>query len=174
MMHPHSESEEFLKAYDAHADALLRHCYFRVYDREKAKDVVQETYIRAWKYLAEGRQVDNLRAFLYKVANNLIIDLSRKRKEMSLDMLQEQGFDPGEDSTDSLLSRIDARAAVAMIEYLEEPYRSAVVMRYLDDMSPKEIAVVFDESENTISVRIHRGIKKLQLLAHRQKNEREV
>lgn len=38
---------EFMKAHDAYADALFRHCYFRLYDRERAKDLVQDAFMKA-------------------------------------------------------------------------------------------------------------------------------
>ena len=40
--------DEFMKVYDAHVDAIFRHCYFRVFDRERARDLVQETFLKTW------------------------------------------------------------------------------------------------------------------------------
>jgi len=48
-------------------------------------------------------------------------------------------------------------------------YREVLVMRYIDDMAPKEIAHILGESENAISVRLHRGIKKVKELMERPK-----
>lgn len=81
-------------AYEAYADAIFRHCYFRVFNRELGKELMQETFLRVFEYLSKGNTVDNMRAFLYRVANNLIIDNVRRKKELSLDALNEQGFDP--------------------------------------------------------------------------------
>src|SRR3989344_280465 len=90
---------DFLAAYDEHADALFRHCLIRVRDREIAKDIVQETFSRTWKYLSEGKEVDYIRAFLYRVANNLIVDGSRKKKTSSLDaLMEEDGFEIADES----------------------------------------------------------------------------
>lgn len=76
---------DFLAAYDEHSDALFRHVLIRVRDREVAKDIVQEAFSRTWLYLSEGKKIDYMRAFLYRVANNLIVDGSRKKKSASLD-----------------------------------------------------------------------------------------
>src|SRR5437763_398183 len=85
---------EFLAAFDEHSDALFRHCFVRVRDREAAKDIVQETFTKTWDYLAKGKKVDHLRAFLYRVANNLIVDASRRKRSTSLDhMMEEDGFE---------------------------------------------------------------------------------
>lgn len=159
------DSEEFLQAYDQLADAIFRHCFFRVYDREEAKDLVQETFIRGWGYIAKGKEVQNLKALLYKIANNLIIDGSRRKKTASLDELREHGFDPGEDKQDELEARIAAREVMPILQGIEPAYRQVVVMRYIDDMPPAEIASVLNESENAVSVRLHRAVKKLRTLA---------
>lgn len=154
--------QEFLAAYDLYADAIFRHCYFRVFDRERGKDLMQETFMRAWEYLNKGEKVLNMRAFLYRVANNLIIDESRKKKEASLDRLQEEGFDPGIDETDKMNSRLEHGRVLNTLKDLDDNYRNILVMRYMNDLSPSEIAEVTGESANTVSVRIYRGLKQLR------------
>ena len=159
--------DSFINAYDTYADAIFRHCYFRVYDRERAKDIMQETFMKTWEYIASGNEIENIRAFLYRVANNCIIDNARKKKERSLDELQEQGFEPGYDDTKKHQDRLDAHAALAIVDQLDDKYREAVLLRYLDDLSPKEIASIINESENVVSVRIHRGLAQLKKLLKR-------
>lgn len=156
--------QEFLTAYDKYADALFRHCYFRVFNRALAQDLVQETFTRAWKRLADVGPVDNLRAFLYRIMTNLIIDNARKKHEASLDELQEEGFSPA--NTDHLHIQIkaDAKSLFEVLDGLEESYRTVLVLRYIDDLTPKEIAAVLEENTNTVSVRIHRALLKARLL----------
>lgn len=148
-----------MQAYEAFSDAIFRHCYFRIFNRERAKELMQETFMRTWKELAGGKSIENLRAFLYRVANNLIIDEARKKKEISLEKMQEEGFDlAGRDRGQA----IEAGEALLLARRLDSKYRNAVLMRYIDDFSPKEIAEIVGESENTVSVRIHRGLKQLK------------
>lgn len=158
--------EQFLGWYDQFADAIFRHCFFRLSDREKAKDVTQETFMRLWKYLAEGKEIANARAFLYRIANNLVIDEYRKKEMFSLDQMQEEtGFDIGFDPKRALESRDEFERAQALIEQIPDPSREALVMRHIDGFSVKEIARITHESENVISVRIHRAMEKLKTLA---------
>lgn len=159
---PSDTETAFLEAYDAYADAIFRHCYFRAFDRERGKDLMQETFMRAWQYLAKGGEVQNMRAFLYRIANNLIIDESRKKKEMSLDKLQEEGFDPGRDETPLMQSRLEHGRVLQSLNRLDSAYRDTIVMRYVNELSPSEIAEVTGESANTVSVRIYRGLKQLR------------
>jgi len=80
-MQQDKREKEFLDAYEKYADAIYRHCYFRVYNKELAEDLTQETFIKTWKYIVEGKEVKNIKSFLYRVAVNLIIDNSRKKKK---------------------------------------------------------------------------------------------
>lgn len=160
---------DFLAGYDAYADALFRHCYIRVRDREVAKDIVQETFTRTWQYLSSGKQVPHLRAFLYRVANNLIVDGVRRKHTTSLDsMMEEDGFEPRDESAKDPVDIPAAREALKLLDSLDELYRTAVTMRIIDELSPKEIARILGVSENVVSVRIHRGIERLAKLARRE------
>ena len=81
--------KKYLEAYEKFADGIFRHTYLRLGDREKAKDLTQETFLKVWQYLIGCKSVVNFKAFLYKVASNLIIDETRKKKTDSLDKMQE-------------------------------------------------------------------------------------
>ena len=163
--------EGFIKAYDDHGDAIFRYFYFRVSDRERAKDFTQETFMRTWEYIAKGNEVKSIKAFLYQVARNLMIDHSRKKTMESLDALQELGFNPGKDDRPHLHLAIDARTALQVIHQLDEKYRDVVLMRYVDGFTPKEIAKDLNETENVVSVRLHRALKKIKDLLESKENQ---
>lgn len=154
--------QEFLKVYEKEADAIYRYCYFRVYQQEKGRDFMQEAFTKAWQYLCEGNDVKNIRALVYKIANNLIIDYVRKKKEASLEAMQEAGFAPGAHMHEMSDNYLDAKVAVEKLQLIEPEYREVVYMRYIENLTPREIAKILGEKVNIISVRIHRGIKKLK------------
>ncbi len=159
----------FLKAFDEYNDALFRHAYLRVSNREKAIDLVHDAFTKVWSYIREGYEIDSFRPFLYKVLNNLIIDEYRKRKESSLDALLEmEGVDEGsfdelsESSVEMLAATIDGRKAFELLEELPDQYREVIILRFVDELGPREISQLIEESENVVSVRIHRGLKLLR------------
>jgi len=154
--------EEFAKAFDQYHDGIFRHCYFHLFDRERAKELMQETFMKTWEYVSDGKDVDNVQAFLYRVATNLIYNEGRKKKEASLDELQEAGYEPPDE--DEAFSRdvIDEERVVKTLKKIEEPYRSAVAMRYIEGLAPAEIASITGDSANVVSVRIHRGLQQLR------------
>ena len=156
-------NEHFIKAYDEFSDAIFRHCFFKLSDRELAKDVLQDVFMRTWEYMSQKGEIKNIKAFLYQVANNLIIDQYRKRKyNLSLEEMKETGFDvPSKEKRDAYFSA-EVRNIMEIIKKLDPIYKDVLFFRYVDDLSPKDIAEILNESENVISVRLNRGIKKIQ------------
>lgn len=156
----------FLEAFDVYADALFRHAFFRVSDREKAKDLVSDTFAKTWDYLVKGNQIDDFRPFLYRTLNRLIIDTYRRKKSDSLDALLDEGDVPMgaftelvEGSLDELAWALDAKRVPELLAAMPESYREVVVMRHIDELLPAEIAELLNEPVNTVSVRIHRGMQ---------------
>lgn len=154
----------FIKAYDEHSDALFRHCLFRLSDREKSIDIVQDTFTKTWVYISLGKKVGNMRAFLYKTLNNLIIDEYRRKKHISLDFLNDDGFDPHFEETTTIEEKLDGSIALSLLRQLPDQYKDILFMKYVNGLDIAEIAEITGESSNTIAVRIHRGINKLREL----------
>ena len=166
--------EEFREVFEKHSDELFRHAALRLSNRDRALEVTQECFLRAWEFLERGEHIRQYRAFLYRTLNNLIIDEYRKKKSVSLDAMLED-TDTAQiveghllrDETDIMEEAAvgyDAKRALEMVQQLPENYRAVIVMRYVDGLTPSEIADCLDESENAVSVRIHRGIRKLREL----------
>lgn len=163
----HIDTKAYLELYEAHVDALFRHAYFRLRDREEAKDLIQEVFLRFWEVISRGREIYNPKAFLYRIANNRIIDLWRKKgtNNISLEALQEEGFDvPEEETTERLIAQLDGARAFKKIADLPPLDQSVIIMRFSDGLGPKEIAEITGESENVISVRTNRALKRLRIL----------
>ena len=156
----------FLEIYDRYADDIFRFCVLKVSPRERAEDITQDVFMRYWQSLREGTQIKNDRAFLYTLARNLIIDWYRKKKESSLDVLQEEGIDFGSLDHEDVLRGAEMREALEIVQTLDEPSREAVLLRYVEGWSPQEIAALSGESPNAVSVRINRAIKKIQERIH--------
>ncbi len=166
-----SPEERFLKAYDEYGDALFRHAMYRISDRERAVEIVHDTFTKVWGYLRNGHEIDSYKSFLYKVTNNLIIDEYRRRKEASLDaILGEEGIDEGNfkelhgGSLEEVTFSMDAKQALLLIHELPVVYREVITLRFVDGLGPKEISELIEETENVVSVRLHRALKLLKEL----------
>lgn len=156
--------KQFLEAYDAHADAIYRHCYFRIFSKAAAEDCVQETFMKAWQYVKDGNRVENMRAFLYRVATNVVIDAIRKRRESSLeDHLDSFPNDEPAQNDREILERQLLMGDVRKgMEQLPPEAREVLTLRFIDDLEPREIAKVLSVSPNAVSVRIHRALQSLK------------
>jgi len=164
-----SKTEEtFLAAYKANTDALFRHILFRIGgDRERAKDLLQDVFCRTWDKVRDGREIENLRAYFYRIAHNLIVDEYGKHKTVSLDALREgETEEENFDLPDTCAIDPSEAASVAelkrAIDRLPDDSRTVLVMRYIDDLGPSEIAEILSESANVVSVRINRATKELR------------
>jgi RNA polymerase sigma factor (sigma-70 family) len=156
----------FLAAYDTYADDIFRFIAMKVSDRERAADLTQDTYMRYWQTVREGTVVQNDRAFLYRLARNLVIDWYRRKKEASLDALQEEGIDFAGEGIEDVEQLAQMNEAMAIVNALDEASREAVTLRFIEGWSPREIAALTGESANAVSVRINRAMKKIQERIH--------
>jgi RNA polymerase sigma-70 factor (ECF subfamily) len=165
-MDHHELKALFLAAYDAYADELYRFCVLKVSDRERAEDLVQDVYTRFWQVLRDGTSPDNTRAFLYTIARNRIIDWYRKKKEGSLDALQEAGIDFAGSGAREILDHVEMERLLEAINELDEPSRDVLLLRFMEGWTPAEIAELNKESANAVSVRLNRALKKVRTKIH--------
>ena len=163
--------QQFKDAYERHSDELFRHCAMRLSDRDRALELTQEAFTRTWEYLTKGEEVREFRPFLFRTLRHLIIDEYRKHKTQSLEAMVSESetqsvedlLPPDETNTlESAMDRYDGTRALQALRKMPDLYREVLSLRYVEGLSPKEIAEIVGESENVVSVRIHRGLKKLK------------
>jgi RNA polymerase sigma-70 factor (ECF subfamily) len=151
-------------AHQDYAKGLSVHAFFRVRDRVVGQDLVQDTFIKTWSYLAKGGKIELMKAFLYHVLNHLIVDEYRKHKTTSLDTLLEKGFEPSDGDFSRMFNVLDGKAAFLLIQRLPEKYKKVVRMKYMQDLSLKEMSLITGQSTGTMAVQVHRGLERLKLL----------
>ena len=158
--------QKFTKTFEKYSDSIFRHLYFRLSDRDSAKEITQDTFLRFWKILESGEEVLNEKAYLYRIAHNLYVNELRDRKpHLSLDHLSEtQDFDPGDggESEENLLDKMDAKKVVDLFDEMDEFDKAVLAMRFVNDLSIQEISEYLEKNENLVSVRLHRAIKKIR------------
>jgi len=99
------------------------------------------------------------------VLNNSIVDEYRKRKTVSLDLLLKKGFEPQiEVFSERLVNIIDAKDVYVLILQLPERYQRVIKMRFMQDLSLKEMSLITGQTQNTVAVQVHRGLAKLKVL----------
>lgn len=160
------DDSAFVETYDLFAPKIYRHILFRTDSPETAEDVMSETFLKAWEYVrTNSKDIQHLRAFLYRVANNLLVDFYRKRVRAAVpideDLERTLGDDPKHmpERVDMILQSDKLRQALTG---LRPEVRELLVMRYLDDLSIDEIAEATGKNKNAVYVALHRGVKELK------------
>jgi RNA polymerase sigma-70 factor (ECF subfamily) len=149
---------------------LLRYLIFLTGKREVAEDLFQETWMRV---LLRGGQYDGRARFdtwLFTIARNLVIDLSRKRTMASLDEMSEGGDDErpfeivmdGPSPLEQFQSRENSAELAEVLLLLEPNYREVLVLRFHEELSLEEIAGVTKAPLSTVKSRLYRGLAALK------------
>lgn len=160
------DPEAFGKIYDAYVSRIYRFIYFKMQSKEEAEDLTSETFARLWKYLQEGKPVKHLGALTYQIARNLVSDHYRGQTDrmiLSTDAIrEEEATEPN--AAAAFDTSIDAATLERSLRLLKDEYREALVLRYLDELSPKEIAVILGKNSGATRVLIHRALQALRVV----------
>jgi RNA polymerase sigma-70 factor (ECF subfamily) len=149
---------------------LLRYLVFLTGNRELAEDIFQETCIRV---MERGKQYNGKSKFdtwLFAIARHLVIDWSRKKTTTSLEALQEQygnehAFDvpaSGPSPFDAVTSRENRESVQAALTQLDSLHREVLVLRFHEELSLEEIAIVTGAPLSTVKSRLYRGLAALK------------
>ncbi|MFH1246233.1 MAG: RNA polymerase sigma factor [Candidatus Liptonbacteria bacterium] len=157
-----ANKERIAALYDEHADAIHRYCFFRIYNEAKAEELMQDAFLKMWRYLEEGKNVENERALLYVIATHLIIDDKRKVREERLDDILENEEAPHPASSYDPSSRARLREVREEVSRLSPEEQNLFALRYVSDLDPKDIAEIMGTSANVISVQLNRIISKIR------------
>ena len=134
------DSDCFEMLIRTHSRVLFAVAFAVLQDRDEAEDVVQETFVRAWRKRGTLREPGKFPAWLTAMARNRACDLARKRRTVPLD-------DDGPEIPDTQTVRPDAHLAGedlqgrirAALSRLPEQHRTALTLRYLDGMDHRAI-----------------------------------
>ena len=162
-------NSHFENIYNEHIDQLYRFTYFRVSDKDKAIDIVQDVFFKYFKYLTDSLENEaeigfNHKAFLFKTIRNTIIDHYRKKQSQSLDELVDAGYEysSDEDVSHNTSIDIDYKEVLKSLKSLDLDAQELVYMRFIEGLSLTDMSEITGQKENTIAVKIHRILEKLK------------
>jgi RNA polymerase sigma-70 factor, ECF subfamily len=141
-----------------------------------AEDLVQETYLKAYRGFGGYQQGTNLKAWLYRILTNTFINQYRAKKrrpdESDLDEVEDlylyrrlgglEAARAGRSAEDELMDFFTDTEVKEAVESLPEQFRMAVLLADVEGFSYKEIAEILDIPIGTVMSRLHRGRKALQ------------
>ena len=134
-------------------------------DEQQAQDLVQDTYLRAWKYFDSFQAGTNCRAWLFRILHNVWADRAKQpRLELSLYEQSEAAIEPYYDWEDEFMrDELSAELEQALAQ-LPESFRWAVLLADVEELSYQEIARVLACPVGTVMSRINRGRRTLARL----------
>lgn len=159
------DPEAYGKFYDLYAPRIYRFIFFKVSSSTDAQDLTSEVFLKLWQYIKEDKEIKNLNSFTYMVARNLVIDFYRSKSRLDQPVETEELAKISDDSRDLLKQKIaDSQLEDVLqgLEHLKDEYKEVIVLRFLDELSTKEIADILNKSNGAVRVLLHRALKALK------------
>ena len=165
------DGDAFRMLVERHSRSVFRLAYRMTGNEQDAEDVVQETFLRAYKQLSHYESRSSFSTWLYRIASNYSLDLIRMRKRH--EQKRETGTEEGRDVLDTVpatapgqdrlvfSNQVSERVSAAMNE-LSDLERSAFVLRHFEGLSIEEIGGMLGTSLNATKHSIFRAVQKLR------------
>ena len=178
------DNEAFRLIVERYKNALFNLAYRMTQNRESAEDLAQEAFVRAYEHLERFDQKRSFFTWLYTICTNLTINELKKKshygdlekntweqkgkdERIASDTWSDREFSEGEQK---VYAEENKDLLNELLGKIPGEYRTAVILRYQEDLSYQEIAEVLGISLSLAKVRVHRGIEKLRTIFHEMEN----
>jgi RNA polymerase sigma-70 factor, ECF subfamily len=154
------DREAFSTLVDRHRRTIFAFALQRGFQPAEAEDLAQEVFVKAFRSLAQLQDAESFGGWLYGIASHVFADAVRARKrhpeDVTLEEAPELASDPVATTSDETVEVMRA------IGQLPEAQRMVLTLRYLEGLSPKEIAVRMQQPRGTIRSHLHHALSFLQ------------
>ena len=157
------DPREFGVLYDRHFQQIYRFVYSRVRDQTAAEDVTSEVFMKALKAIPRYQDTGRpFAAWLYQIAVNAIADRYRmQRPAQPLEDFHDLSV-AGPALEDLAAHRDEVRRIWSLVETLPPQQRTALVLKFQEDMKIEDIAVAMGKTPGAVKLLIHRGVSRLR------------
>lgn len=158
----------FTVLYKRHEQRVRLYCYRMLSDGDLARDIVQETFVRLYNTIAEGKAIQNVSGYIIRTARNLCFNHKRDTKhtvcvnEVEIALPVKSGFGHADHEQNELLEIIGIA-----LDCLDDEYKDAFVLRYYSEMSYEEIGELTGTTANNAASRVFRAKEKLKNILSR-------
>ena len=159
-----NRSRQFEATALPHLPALYRFAR-QLTDDETAQDLVQEAFVRAWKYFHSFKADTNCRAWLFRIVHNVWLDAMRSRRlEIPLNETEQTSIEPYYDWEEEFLRNQFSPVTGEALAQVPEVYRVAMLLADVEEFSYQEIAEIMGCPVGTVMSRVNRGRRTLARL----------
>ncbi len=155
----------FEEIYKTYRDSVYRFVFFRVKDIDTVEDITQIVFVKMYEKILSGDVVQSPSSYLFTIARNTVIDYWRKKKSLSLEAYLEYAPEPEDTSPTPegiSMSRESRELVENLLATLSHEQRDILVMKYVTDLSNKEIAEITGKSEVSIRQIQSRALRALK------------
>ena len=156
--------DNFSKIYDQYVTKIYRFIYLKVSSQEVAEDLSSEVFMRTWEtYRSESTRIENIQAYLYQIARNIVADHYRTRKIKIVSVEETvEIIDEADTLQDQALVSMEMDRVQKALATIQDDYQNLIIWRYLDELSVPEIAQITGKTEENVRVGIHRALQALK------------
>lgn len=156
--------KEFGKVYDKYIEKIYRFVFLKVDTKETAQDITSEAFLRCWEvFKTTPERIDNVQAFLYQIARNLVVDHYRQKGRAKLVSTDEVSIiDPRLDINEKACDNSDLANIKVALSRINGDYKDVILLHYVEDLPIPDIAKSLDKSEGAVRVMLHRALEALK------------
>lgn len=163
--------EAFGGLYDKYLPRIYRFVFLKVSNKQIAEDLTQQVFLSAWQNIRNYRHKGfPFTSWLYQIARNAVIDHYRTEKiHLELAEAEEVG------ETAALAIELDNKLSMEEVrkglKRLPQHYQDVILMRFIEELTPREVAAAMNKSEGAIKVLQHRALAELKKVITKEQNE---
>lgn len=158
------DKQAFGHLYEQYLKEIYCYVYYRLGDPLDSEDITETVFLRAWEHLpkiyAGGSQVEFFRAWLYRIAKNLIADHFRARPTQPLEDDRPNHADLGPEKTAE--RRILVRSLARALKRLEPTQQQVIILRFINRLDHNKTAQILGLSPSHVRVLQHRALQRLR------------
>ena len=154
------DAEAFASVYDEYIGKVYKFIYYKVKTQQQAEDLTSQVFTKLLEYISSGKEIKSIQATIYTVARNQVVDHYRSLKqEAPIEFAMKEASVSFEGEMEDKEGVLEIEAA---LRKLKGEAKEAMILRYIDDYSIKEVAKIMNKSEGAVRVMIHRAKKDLR------------
>ncbi len=157
------DRDAFAILYDIYFVPIFRYIYYRVKNKEQSEDITQSIFLKIYKSLHSYNDIGiSPQAYFFKVAKNTLTDYWKKKKDIIVDNEKLTQLQNKEAVETSEINRLNTKESIKKaLEILNGDQRDIIVLKFINELSNKEIAKITEKNEAAIRQIQCRALKKL-------------
>jgi len=157
----------FEEIYERYARRVYQKCLSFTKEEDEAKDLAHDLFVKIYLNLKKFNEKSKFSTWLYAITYNYCVDFQAKRKKqrtLTEELIKEKEIADGEGLEDELLLELNLKTLNELLEKITPAEKALLLMKYQDDMSLKEIAVMLGAGVSAVKMKLKRSKEKLKNL----------